>query len=156
MLTGYWHKKNAPILCPINPEALKQSRWWWFNVNVDTFQHDYPQLTWKKESNIVTADNYIIFNNLIIGQTANDHSADVNMLGRRIELQLIRLIMWCVTMCLYTTCKLFFWYWTTEREEAKGRERSSESECWEMRRKRWNVVSCAFCPPSTQEVNQCY
>lgn len=29
----------------------------------------------------MTADNYIIFNNLIIGQTANDHSAEVNRRG---------------------------------------------------------------------------
>lgn len=48
----------------------------------------------------MTADNYIIFNNLIIGQTANDHSEEVNMLGQRTELQfiLIRLIMWSVYM----------------------------------------------------------
>lgn len=48
----------------------------------------------------MTADNYIIFNNLIIGQTANDHSEEVNMLGQRIELHfiLIRLIMWSVHM----------------------------------------------------------
>lgn len=37
----------------------------------------------------MTADNYIIFNNLIIGQTANDHSTEVNILSLRIELQLI-------------------------------------------------------------------
>lgn len=49
----------------------------------------------------MTADNYIIFNNLIIGQTANDHSAEVNMLGRRIELQfiLMRLTMQRAFMC---------------------------------------------------------
>lgn len=48
----------------------------------------------------MTADNYIIFNNLIIGQTANDHSEEVNMLGQRTELQfiLIRLITWSVYM----------------------------------------------------------
>lgn len=42
----------------------------------------------------MTEDNCIIFNNLIIGQAANDHTAAVNTLRRRIELhsRLIRLI----------------------------------------------------------------
>lgn len=66
-------------------------------------------MTSKGESNIVTADNYIIFNNLIIGQTANDYSTGVNILGWRIELQfiLIRLIMWseCVFSPSYCTQK---------------------------------------------------
>ncbi len=74
----------------------------------------------------MTADNYIIFNNLIIGQTANDHSAEVNMLGRRIELQfiLIRLIMRCVSV--YYMCALFHTV-QMKREEAKDRERSDDS-----------------------------
>lgn len=65
-------------------------------INFRVISHSWPE----RESNIVTADNYIIFNNLIIGQTANDHSEEVNMLGQRTELQfiLIRLITWSVYM----------------------------------------------------------
>lgn len=76
----------------------------------------------------MTADNYIIFNNLIIGQTANDHSAEVNILGQRIELQfiLIRLIMRCVSVCVCVLYVRSFSYCTNERGEAKGRERSSD------------------------------
>lgn len=43
-----------------------------------------------------------------------------------------------------------------ERKQKAEREAVTLVECWEMRRKRWNIVSCAFCPPPTQEVNQCY
>lgn len=57
----------------------------------------------------MTADNQIIFNNQIIRQTANDHSARVNTLGWRIELlfTLIRLIMCCVFV-LACVCVHFF------------------------------------------------
>lgn len=72
----------------------------------------------------------------------------VNILGWRIELQfiLIRLIILsvCVFLLLHTVWR------DTEREAV------NLVECWEMRRKCWNVVSCTSCPPSTQEVNQCY
>lgn len=76
----------------------------------------------------MTADNYIIFNNLIIGQTANDHCAEVNILGRRIELQfiLIRLIMWCVCVYVCILCVHTFSKCTNEREEARDRERKKQ------------------------------
>lgn len=94
----------------------------------------------------MTADNYIIFNNLIIGQTANDHSAEVNILDRRIELQfiLIRLIMWCV-------CILYvhnFSYRTSVREETKDRERSSESGRV-LRNEEEALKYCFLCPLSS-------
>lgn len=87
----------------------------------------------------MTADNYIIFNNLIIGQTANDHSAEVNIVGRRIELQfvLVRLIMWCVCVLYVHT----FSYCKNEREKAKGGESSTESaEKW-----RGSAEYCFLC-----------
>lgn len=54
----------------------------------------------------MTEDNYIIFNNLIIGQAANDHTAAVNTLRGRIELHfiLIRLITASVRVRLCVFC----------------------------------------------------
>lgn len=116
-------------------------------INFKVIFHSWPKL---QRANIVTADNYIIFNNLIIGQTANDHSAEVNMLGRRIELQfiLMRLTMQRAFMC-------------TLHEDMGGSEKPEKevatvSRCRQKRRKPWTVTSCVFCPPSTQEVNQCH
>lgn len=74
----------------------------------------------------MTADNYIIFNNLIIGQTANDHCAEVNRLGRRIELQRMRLIMLWLTMCLYARCKKFFFHIEQMKERKKAVSLSAE------------------------------
>lgn len=60
----------------------------------------------------------------------------------------------CVCVCALDvhTCRKLY----SKRSTRQERRRRSPAECWEMRRKCWNIISCALCPPSTQEVNQCY
>lgn len=87
----------------------------------------------------MTADNYIIFNNLIIGQTANDRSAGVNTRGQRIELQfmLIRLITWRVS--LRRVCALLHAVQTAaEGKEEAAREAVKLAECEE------EALKCCF------------
>lgn len=43
-----------------------------------------------------------------------------------------------------------------ERGQATWNEAVNLVGCWEQRRKRWNIISCAFWPPPAQEVNQCH
>lgn len=66
----------------------------------------------------MTADNYIIFNNLIIGQTANDHTAGVNMHGQRIELQF--LLMRLITHCICSPKRCLMQMKATRQERARG------------------------------------
>lgn len=72
--------------------------------------------------------------------------------GRRIELQfiLIRLIMWCV--CVFYTYTLLHDVQMKERKQKAEKEAVNLVEHWETSRMRWNIISCAFCPPLTQEV----
>lgn len=93
----------------------------------------------------MTGDNYIIFNNLIIGQTANDHSVDVNMRGRRIELQfrLIRLLMWCVCVCVsvYYVCTLIH---TVQMKEGKQMTEKQAVELSELLRNEEEALKYCF------------
>lgn len=55
----------------------------------------------------------------------------------------------------YTTCALVFNLRKRKTEDKRCRMKQWIL-CWEASRKCWNIISCAFCSPSTQEVNQCH
>lgn len=108
-------------------------------INFKVISHSWPK---REETNIVTADNYIIFNNLIIGQTANDHSAEVNIPSLRIELQFIMM-----GLIMHHVCALH----AQAFRELEGGERRTR------RRKLWNGCFLCLLPSfSYRKWNQCY
>lgn len=91
----------------------------------------------------MTEDNYIIFNNLIIGQTANDHAASVNTLGRTIELHFIlrRLITACVCVCVCVVeghCMI-------RRKKRENQEKKKQKEMQNLKCREVERQYCFLC-----------